>query len=347
MRPAALPLLIGALAGCGGAPDPPPDPLAAWPEAHFIVAEGRGATALAAADDARLRLAAGIRARITGRLTVRSSQSADGSADRVEQQIITETTFDRAELIRLPRALQRCPTPSAPDGCVAVAVLDRAEAGGALRDAAAEPANRFRAAAATALGTGPTDWLGFTTGLRTAEIHFAERARAGWQQAAVEGRMPPEFEADRGRFQALQSERARRLSGLRIAVRPAVGFDGPWAARVEDGVIDALSRLGPTAHRGPCADDQLAAQPGGEVVCDRGSLGPTCRLTLKVALTRCDDAPLVTLEPPPRSAVDPRTEARARRRLAERVTGEALSPLLGRSLVGVLPIARQTADEGP
>lgn len=340
---APLPSLALLLVGCGAEPPPRPDPLAQYPEQRFIVAEGRGPTTLAAGDDAKVRLSAGIRARITARLTVESSQTAEGSADRVEQRIITETTFDRAELIRLPRALQSCPRPRDPDGCVAVAVLDRAEAGGALRDAAAEPASRFRAAADAALATAPTDWLGFTTGLRGAELQFAERARAGWQQAVIEGGIPADFAADRARFHGLQRERAERLARLRITVRPAVGFEGPWAARVEDGLIDGISRLGPTASRGACTD--LAAQPSGGLTCTRGGLGPTCRLTLAVALTRCDGAPLVTLEPPPIAAVDPRTEERARSRLAQQVTGAELSPLLGRSLAGVLPITRPESAE--
>lgn len=339
MRPLAALLLAVACAGCGAEPPPPPDPLAQYSERRFIVAEGRGATTLAASDDARVRLSAGIRARLTARLTVESRQTADGAVERVEQQIVTETAFDRAELIRLPRALQRCPTPGAPDGCVAVAVLDRAEAAGALRDAAADPASRFRAAADRALAAAPDDWIGFTTGLRGAEVAYADRARAGWQEAVIVGGIPDDFAADRARFAALQTERARRLSGLRIDLEPAVGLDGPWTARVEDALIDAFGRLGPTARRaGGCAD--LAARPAGRMTCDRSPLGPACRVALRIELVRCDGAPLVTVEPPPQGAVDPRLEARARRRLAERITGARLAPLLARALAGVLPIAR-------
>lgn len=341
MRRAAV-LIAAALFGCGAEPPPPPDPLAQYPESRFIVAEGRGSTTLAAADDARVRLSAGIRARLTARLTVESSTSAEGEAERVEQQIITETTFDRAELIRLPRALQRCPAPQAPDGCVAIAVLDRAEAAGALRDAAAEPASRFRASAAAALGARSDDWIGFTAGLRGAEVAFADRARSGWQEAVIAGGIPQDFAADRARFHALQAERARRLSGLRIHMEPATGLDGPWSARLEDALIDAIGRLGPAAARaGGCAD--LAARPFGDLSCDRSPLGPACRVALRIELVRCDGAPLVTVEPPPQGAVDPRLEERARRRLAERLSGEHLAPLLARSLSGVLPIARPEA----
>lgn len=340
----ALAIGLATLAGCGAPETRPPDPLDRYPEQRFIVAEGRGATALAAGDDARVRLSASIRARMTARLTVESSESAAGTAERVEQRIVTETTFDRAELIRLPRALQRCPQPAAPDGCVAVAVLDRAEASGALRDAAVDPAQRFGRSTDAALAAGPDDWLGFTTGLRGAEAAYADRARSGWQQAVIDGAMPADFAADRGRFRALQAERARRLTGLRITVRPAVGLEGPWAARVEDAVIDAFGRLGPTASRAtPC--EGLAAQPSGQTACARGSLGPTCRSVIRVDLTRCDGSPLVTLEPPPISAVDPRDPARAARRLAERITGQRLAPPLARGLVGVLPIARPDSVE--
>ncbi len=340
MRWAAL-CVTACLLGCGGTPDAPPDPLAPYPESRFIVAEGQGPTALAAADDARVRLSAQIRARITARLTVETQQSSAGSVERSEQQIITETTFDRAELIRTPRALQRCPRPAAPDGCTAVAVLDRAEAGGALRDAAAEPSARFRAAAGPALSLGAERWIPFTTALRTAEFHFAELARAGWQRAAIVGGVPADFAEDRALYRALQGEAARRAAGLMIGVAPALGFDGPWAARVEDGLIDGFSRLGVAPHRGACRG--LLARPSGEVVCRRGGLGPTCRLTLRVRLERCAGAELVTLELPGIAAVDPRDESRARTRLAGEIDGAKLAPLLAGSLSGVLPIARVDA----
>lgn len=328
-------LLALLLAGCG-ADAPAPDPLARYPETRYLTAEGHGPSAIAAEDDARARLAARIRARLTARLTVHATEGADGAVERVEQRIVTEASFDRAELMRTPRALRRCGA----DGCVAVAVLDRAEAAGALRDAAADPAARFAAAVDAALARAADDWSGFTTALRAAEAAWSVRAPLGWQQAVIEGGLSPGFAADRARHRALQGERARRLAALRIAIAPPEGFAAPWPERVADGLADGLGRLGLTAAHGEgCAD--LRARPQGAVDCGRGPLGPRCELSLRIELGPCTGPALVTVEPAPLAAVDPRDPERAARRLAERVTGERLAPLLARDLSGVLPILRE------
>lgn len=339
MRRATLTIAL-VLTACGTRPETPTDPLAAYPEDRFIVAEGQGPTALAAADDARIRVSAQIRARMTGRLTVETRQSDLEAHERVEHQLITETTFDRAELIRVPRALQTCARPNTPDGCMAVAVLDRAEASEALRSAAADASFRFRSAAGAAVFSGQRQWIAFTGALRRAEREYAEVARAGWQRVAIEGGVPEDFAHDRNVYLALLTNAGNRLARLNISVQPALGFDGPWATRVEDAILEGLSRLGPIVHRGECRSRQggLLARPRGEVVCRRGGLGPACRLTLKVQLTYCGGGELVTVEPPAIAAVDPRTEERARERLAGEVTGDRLEPLLQRGLVGVLPV---------
>ncbi|MCB9542413.1 MAG: hypothetical protein H6703_08200 [Myxococcales bacterium] len=323
--------LAAALLGCG-ASNPRPDPLAAWPERAWLRAEGHGPTAAAAADDARARLAAQIRARLSARLTIESTETSTGGDERIERQIVTEASFERAELIAVPNALRGC----APGDCVAVAVLNRARASDALRDAAAGPSARLRAAveqAATA------ELAAFTRAVRDAGDAWAELAPIGWQRAAIEDGLPADFAADRAAWRRLDAERARRLAALRVAVAPVAGVEAPWPDRITDALVAAFGRHGISAARGEgCAD--LVARPEASLSCGRGPLGPRCALTLRVALAPCEGPSLVVVDfaDAGLAAVAPRDPARAEAALAARVDGARLADPLGRALAPVLPI---------
>lgn len=331
-RPRALPAaLAAAVVGCG-APTPRPDPLAAWPERAWLRAEGHGPTAAAAADDARARLAAQIEARLTARLTVESTETNTGGDERIERQIVTEARFERAELIQVPTALRRC----ARGECVAVAVLDRARASDALRDAAAGPSARLRAA----VGQVAThDLSAFTRAVRGAADAWVELAPIGWQRAAIEDGLPADFAADRAAWRHLETERARRLAALRVTVAPVAGVAAPWPDRVADALVDAFGRHGLSAARGEGCGD-LVARPEAALSCGRGPLGPRCALALRVALAPCDGPTQVTVDfaDAGLAAVAPRDPARAEAALAARVDGARLADPLGRALAPVLPI---------
>lgn len=323
--------LAAALLGCG-APQPRPDPLAAWPERAWLRAEGHGPTAAAAADDARARLASQIRARLSATLTVHSTETNTGGDERIERQIVTEASFERAELIAVPEALRRC----APGECVAVAVLNRARASDALRDAAAGPSARLRAAveqAATA------ELAAFTRAVRDAADAWAELAPIGWQRAAIEEGLPADFAADRAAWRGLDAERARRLAALRVTVAPVAGVSSPWPDRVADALVDAFGRHGISAARGEGCGD-LVARPEASLSCGRGPLGPRCALALRVALASCEGASQVTIDfaDAGLAAVAPRDPARAEAALAARVDGARLAEPIGRALAPVLPI---------
>lgn len=317
------------LAACG-APEPRPDPLAAWPESTHLRAEGHGPTAAAAADDARARLAARIRARLTARLTIADTESDAGADERVERQIVTEASFERAELIEAPDRLRRCDE----EGCEAVAVLDRARAADALREAAAAPSARLRAAVAQAEGA---DRPTFTQAARTAGDAYAELAPLGWQRAVIEDGLPADFAADRAGWRRLEAERATRLAAVRVVVASPAGVSPPWPDRIADALVDALGRHGISAARGEdCAD--LIAQPTAALTCGRGPLGPRCALELRVALATCAGATLAVIEFAGLAATAPREPARAEAALAAQLDGARLADPLGRALAPVLPI---------
>lgn len=335
MRRLFLPASFGLLVACGGA-NKPLDPLARYPDRQFMTAEGRGPTVFAAADDARARLVASIRARLTARITVETSHGPAGERERVEHRIVTESSFAHAELIETPRALQRCPQEAE---CAAVAVMNREEAVGALVDAARDPSSRLRAAVDAAAAA--DDWAGFTVAVRAAEAAFAERAPLGWQTAVIAGGPTAAFETDRARYAALQRDRAARLTGLRIAVMPP-GLDGPWADRVADAVAAGFTDLGVAAHRQPPAATDLVARTTAQRTCDRSALGPRCAIEITVRLGAADAPPLVVLEPPAVTAIDPRSPERAERRLADALAGGRLSAAFEAPLARVLPIVGST-----
>lgn len=327
-----LPLCCAALLAACGAPEPRPDPLASWPETTHLRAEGHGPTAAAAADDARARLAARIRARLTARLTIANTETETGADERIEREIVTEASFERAELIEAPDRLRRCDE----KGCEAFAVLDRARAADALRDAAAAPSARLRAAVAQAEGA---DRATFTQAVRTAGDAYAELAPLGWQRAVIEDGLPADFTADRAAWRRLEAERATRLAGLRVAVASPVGVAAPWPDRIADALVDALGRHGISAARGEvCAD--LIAQPTAALTCGRGPLGPRCALELRVALATCGGETLAMIEfaDAGLAATAPRDPARAEAALAAQLDGARLADPLGRALAPVLPI---------
>lgn len=324
-------LALSLLLGCG-APEPQPDPLARWPERTHLRAEGHGPTTLAAADDARARLAARIRARLTARLTVESTETNTGADERIERQIVTDARFDRAELIEVPPALSRCDA----SGCSAYAVLDRARATDALRDMSAAPSARLRAATAQARGA---DLPTFTRALRAADAAWLELAPLGWQRAAIEGGLPGDFTADRAAWRALVAEQARRLAALRVVVAAPSGVEAPWTDRIGDALVAGFAHHGLDARRGARCED-LVARPEAGLSCDRSALGPRCALTLRATLAPCEGAPLATIEfaDAGLAAVDPRDEAKAEAALAARLDGRSLAPSLGRALSPVLPL---------
>lgn len=333
-------LAVAGLCAACGAPEPTPDPRSAWPESRYLLAEGHGPTRRAAEDDARARIAARIEARITARLTVSTTETPTGAEERVEQQIITESRFDRAELIELPGALQRC----APTGCVVTAVLDRQTASARLRDAAAEPSSRLRVAAER---SGEGDLRAFTQSLRAAERAWRTVASLGWQRTAILGAIPTDFAADRARHRSLQAQRAERLGQVRIAL-VAIEGEPEVDRRLRGALSGALSALD-VPHQASDARTAGALRLVGRasIGCHRGPVGPRCALDAQLELLGPDGRWAgIELGDAGLAAIDPREPARARAALLDRIEAARLGPAVQAALAPVLPIAAPLTADG-
>ena len=326
---ATLPLVVACTVGCGAAPAPPPV-AARYPASRFVVFEGHGDTASSAEQQARAGVSAAVRSSLTATLQV---DITEAGAD-AHQRVVTETGFDRAELIRVVDA--DCDR----GRCVALAVLSRDEAADALALDYERVAPRFREAAGSAHARSSDDLPGFTHDLRTAEGAFAVLGPLAYQIEAVARRAYGPATGDRDRMTGLEGQRGQRLAALRVTVDRAALDDDALADRLQGALVGALAGLGLDASPSDTCDGAWHLVPTAQVACDRSALGPRCRLDLNAVMSPCAGEAVATVEfgSARLVAVRPRAEADARAAQADRLTAEALQPTLAAGLRSAVPI---------
>jgi hypothetical protein len=331
------------LAACGG-PGRGVSDLAEdrWPAHAYLVAEGSSPNSREEAElRAREAVAAQIRSSLESNLESRTSSSSDGARESYESEIrqfISQAvSFSHAELIRADPASRRHD-----DGVYHVlAYLPRMESARVLRrdyDAAAAALQRH-ADAVDAVPAG--DLPAFAAAYGEAREQWLAVERSAMELWAVAGSPPAGFRQDQARWDAVQDRRLQLLSGVPMAfrlldARPA--GDTIDAVRLRQEFLEALTEAGLSIRGDRCDGGGylIEFQPRLHY---QGVIGVICRLDFAGRLVDCASGHAWELHVEDEAFLGEGANTwAARKGAADRVTADALAPLLMDALGSSLPL---------
>ena len=338
---AAVGLLSG-LGGCAGGAAAPRTDAEAWPEDRYLVAVASSPVSFADAElRARQAVAARVRSTLESELTSHSSVTIDELGERqrtVANQFLSQAvSFSHAELIRVDPASRR-----EDDGVYhALAYLPRMESARVLRrdyDAAAAALARH-ADAVDAVPAG--DLPAFAVAYGEAREQWLAVERSAMELWAVAGSPPAGFRQDQARWDAVQDRRLQLLSGVPMAfrlldVRPA--GDTLDAVRLRQEFLEALTEAGLAIRGDRCAGGGylIELQPRLHY---QGVIGVICRLDFAGRLVDCASGHAWELHVEDEAFLGEGANTwAARKGAADRVTADALAPLLMDALGSSLPL---------
>lgn len=316
-----LSLALFLFMGCG-APERP-SLTQRWPAAQYWVEEGFGETAKEAGEDARTRMSARVRSKITARLAAIQREEGGEISTHVQREVTELTFFKHGELIRVVE------TGSHQDQVRAVAVLEKAAAIKRLRADYQLASAPFQVEITAALAA-RRDPRSFTARYAQARSLWPELLRSG---LALNSLGDDSLDADRKRLRALVQAQGEILKAP-IALSP---FKDPLDGVVRAALLDAFKAEG-LALSERC--EHLRLTPSAEVRCAQSALGPRCELSLSARFTDCQGGERLTLqfEAAKLASVHPKSVEKARALLPQRVNAERLKRSLHGALKTLLPI---------
>lgn len=326
------------LAACGGGGEAVRDGVdpvlkARHPASRYFRGEGFSTRGPSAAEvDARAKVSAQIDSTLESAVEVTATSAGGVERETARSEVRQRTRFEHAELIRIPAGATQCRG----DRCWSLAVLDRSEAVDVLRREYDARRPAFRESVDAALAS--EDPSAFTVHFRRARKAFRELATRGRQLEVIGGRPFEPLAADRARLETLQTHRERLLAGLGVTLRLDGLPSDELRARLTPVLVAAFAEIGLSAAPGDICRSPLEFRPAAAVACGLGPLGPRCELSLDGRLRRCADGRELTALAAQFVGAHPRSEQDARRRLLERLSGEALVGQLRQHLDDVLPI---------
>ncbi len=337
-------LLSLAAGGCAGGDGSPAVATAVdqWPDDRYVTAS---ATSTASFEDAEMRarqaVAARIRSTLESELRSRSETRIDAAGERSEtvtnRFLSQQVAFSHAELIRVDHQSRR-----EDDGVYhVVAYLPRQDAGRILRrdyDAAAAAMQRH----ADALeAVPPGDLPGFAAAYGETRRQWQAVHRSAMELWVIAGNPPVSFRQDQARWNAVEDRRLELIAGVPMAfslLEPRPAGDTLDAARLRQEFLEALTEAGLSIRGDRCDGDGylIEFQPRLHY---RGVIGVICRLDFAGRLIDCatGDAWDLHLEDEAFLGEGANTWA-ARKGAADRVTADALAPLLIEALGSSLPL---------
>lgn len=335
---ALLSIVSGAQAGARSKAEKQLEKL--YPAGRFVTAIGMSEAGPEQAEaQARAEVSSQVRSELSAVLsTVEFSTQTNGRSteyQRIEATTESRTSFKHGELIVNDRKLEG----REGKAWLAVAVLDRDEAARVLEQEYQTHAIEFRAAAQELLRA-ESDLPTWTTTLRRAERSFAGLLEPVFAMRALR-RAPRDFAADEELNQRVQTERGRRLSGVRMALRidPTQEDAGPLVSSLGG----ALAQLGLESRSDGCPDDGYVLQITPAFNWETGMFGPVIRLSLPGRLVRCaggQPVGQIMIKDSEFVGTDVRDRQRALAALWQQVNQVRLSVLLRSELARYLPVSR-------
>lgn len=309
-----------------------------YPDTEYVTAWGYSTGNLREAElDAKARISeqivSSIRAETKSIAQAWMTDSVIKDRQLIESSVHAETSFNRAELIRIDKSTVGCST----EGVYQVyAYMRRADLGAELAVSYDDYAIAFRADVAQARES-INDLFAFTAPWCSARQNFSQLYPQACKHQAILGDFPPALAKDLLLLRELQEMRSEIMAGLSIGVTLESSLEvdtNPLVAALNS----ALLRLGLATESGACTGTttlSLVLRP--ELTWDQLMGSKFCKLRLLGEVIDCAGEQtrkhiIVS------GAVLEGRGANPRSSLARRVTAESLVPLLGESLGGILPL---------
>jgi hypothetical protein len=332
----------------GQAEKPAPEqlkPAEAAPQVEYDQARymlGLGASRQGQAEAEKLAmadLANQISSTVKSDLTVTAGTAGGKEFESIVEDVRQHSEFAHAELIRVDRARGTCDDQGL---CRAMALLERAEALDVLGGGYRRDAEVFRRAAAAALAAS-ADVQAFTPRFREAEEAFARMLPSALQMRVIGGAPFPDAREDEARFRELLAARSQVLAGLRLVIRREGTIESDVWEALGNSLAGAFSQLGLATTTGDGCGGGLGLAVQASLACSRGFFGPRCTLEASGVLSSCaaakELAPLdLSSGRTKAAAAHPRQDDLARRAALDKLTRDALAPILRAQVMHVLPV---------
>jgi len=319
--------------------DAPPVSEKIYPTDRYLVGRGQSERGPAeAASQAAADIANQIRSTLRSLLVSKVGKNASGEYETTEQVVVQEGEFEHAELIRQDRSQ------AAFRGgyYYATAVLDRREAADVLSTDFAHTSEDLRRLARSAnesLGV-PTD---FARHFREAKYAFDRALGLALRIQILTGATPAAMAEEENVFAGLLDKREKVLGRLRLVVVPDSSVDpNVWEA-IGNALAGAFTQLGLSSTTGVRCVGDLGLLVKASTACSRSYLGPRCTVEASAVLVFCNKnieiAPIDLGSTRTRAAAaDPRDEGLARKKVLEKLSAEALVPVIRPQVERFLPV---------